>query len=251
MYKGQKYVRRRSPENVIEELKLAVSMYNLDWVLFYDDVFVFDKEWIRRFAEMYKKEIGLRFWCYSHPTFTDEETFRILRDSGLKCITCGLQTGSQRILRELFNRPTSREKIIEAGRMFRRLGIDCYYDLITGIPGETEQDCRETLDLLLAMPRPFKVMFGINELVLYPSYEITRIIEERNLSGQRDEKMTAFYNRLYLMCETRIPGFAIRALSRLGFLKNHPRLVEALLPPYASLPPYAKEQILAAAAKRG
>jgi radical SAM superfamily enzyme YgiQ (UPF0313 family) len=238
MYKGQKYVRRRSPENVIEELKRAMAIHDLEWVLFYDDVFVFDKGWVSRFAEMYKSEIGLPFWCYSYPTFTDEETFRILRDCGLKCVTCGIQTGSQRILRELFNRPTSREKILEAGRTFSRLGIDCYYDLITSIPGETEEDCRETLDLLLAMPRPFKVMLGINELVLYPGYEVTRIVEERNLSGQRDEKMTSFYNRLYLMCETRIPGFAIRALSRIGFLRNHPRLLEVLLPANASFPAF-------------
>jgi len=244
MYRGQKYVRRRSPENVIEELRRAVTTHDLEWVLFYDDVFVFDKEWIRRFAEMYKKDVRLPFWCYSHPAFTDEETFRILRDCGLKCLTCGIQTGSQRVLRELFNRPTSREKILESGRMFKRLGIDCYYDLITGIPGETEEDCRETLELLLAMPRPFKIMLGINELVLYPSYELTRIIEERNLKGKRDGKLTAFYNRLFLMCETRIPRFAIRAMSRIEFLKNHPRLLEVLLPPNVSFPAFMLKQMV-------
>jgi radical SAM superfamily enzyme YgiQ (UPF0313 family) len=51
IFKGKgKYVRRRTVVNVIEELVQAKKMFkNLTYIVFFDDVFTFDINWIRKF----------------------------------------------------------------------------------------------------------------------------------------------------------------------------------------------------------
>ena len=106
LYKGQKYLRRKSVELVIEELKEAKKNYVIRYVDFYDEVFTFDKEWIKKFARLYKKEIKIPFWCNVSPFFVDEEVLMMLKDCGLDSVTMGIQSGSEKILFEKYNRKT-------------------------------------------------------------------------------------------------------------------------------------------------
>ena len=68
MSKGKgKYLRRRSVENVIAELVAYKRKDRTSQIMFYDDVFTFDKKWIAEFAEAYKREVNIPFWVYSYP----------------------------------------------------------------------------------------------------------------------------------------------------------------------------------------
>jgi anaerobic magnesium-protoporphyrin IX monomethyl ester cyclase len=87
-----KYVRLRSVDHVIDELKYAKERYNIKIVDFQDDVFGTQKKWLREFCERYKKEIELPFQILTHPKFMDEETGRLLSDAGCKWIQMGVQS---------------------------------------------------------------------------------------------------------------------------------------------------------------
>jgi hypothetical protein len=60
IYRGQKYVRRRSVDNVIEELKQRKSDLGLDYVTFIDDVFIMHRRWIQEFAGSPSMRIVIR-----------------------------------------------------------------------------------------------------------------------------------------------------------------------------------------------
>jgi len=50
------YIRKRSPENLIEEILLVKNRYRMKTISFSDDIFTFNKKWLKKFLELYKKE---------------------------------------------------------------------------------------------------------------------------------------------------------------------------------------------------
>ena len=58
---SSRYVRRRSPAQVIEELKEVNTKWGIREVRFSDDHFVLDVEWLRELVSLYKKEVGVSY----------------------------------------------------------------------------------------------------------------------------------------------------------------------------------------------
>jgi len=231
LYPGQRYVRRRSVDNVINELTVAKSTYGsrLVYVNFFDDVFTLQREWLDEFAGRYPSEVGLPFWCYTHPSAAKPEILALLKKAGLDRVTSGIQSGSERVLRDIYDRPTSRDQILAMAENLQRLGIRYDFDIISNNPLETDEDCRQTLDLLLRLPRPLRLNDGVVKLYLYPNTAIARKVGAEPGMPQVDEKRYAFYNRLYLLAQSRRLRFLLRFLSRRTFLRNHPSLLHLLL----------------------
>ena len=66
---GANFMRRRSVDDVIQELKLAKDRYKPSNVYFCDDTFIFNKRYMDEFADKYLAEIGLPYFCSSTPNF--------------------------------------------------------------------------------------------------------------------------------------------------------------------------------------
>ncbi|MFC1590927.1 B12-binding domain-containing radical SAM protein [Thermodesulfobacteriota bacterium] len=173
-YKGKgRYLRARSIENVIEELVLAKKTFpNLSRINFWDDSFVARKlDDFKIFKKLYREKIGLPFFALIEPMAFDFEKIKMLREAGLAALQVGIQTGSERVNREVYNRNISNRKVIEVTKQIRELGIDVTYDVIFNNPYETEQDVAETVKLFLQFPQP-AFLQGFN-LIFYPGTEIT------------------------------------------------------------------------------
>lgn len=231
IYKGQRCLRRRSVENVIAELKEAKEKHKIRTVLFKDEVFTFDLNWIKKFREAYKKNIALPFWCYTHPSFADSRVLNILKDCGMFSVTMGIQSGSESILNTIFNRRTSVEKIVSAANSLVRLNLPVRprYDIITNNPFETEKDRRDTLELLMRLEKP--VDFGLTKLAFIPGTLITKMREDKKIAPT-DEKVYKFWNILYLLNQYRFfPNRLIRALEKNAFFRKNPSALQLLLLP--------------------
>lgn len=179
-YKGHKFLRRRRVEAVIDELKQEKKKRGdaLRFIGIHDDVFTIQPEWIAQFAPAYKRDVSLPFWCYTYPTAMRREMMEQLKDAGLDYVIIGLQSGSQRILTEVFHRKTPRQSILESMEILTDLGIKVVIDMIGSNPFETEEDRRETFDLLMSLPRPF-AMHTVNPLTLYKGSRIVEMARER------------------------------------------------------------------------
>jgi len=240
-YEGHKYYRRRRVATVIDELKQQKKTRgdSLTFIGIHDDVFTINPSWIAEFAAAYKREIGLRFWCYTYPTVTRRDMMEQLKDAGLDYVIIGLQSGSQRVLNEVFRRQTPREAILEAMAILTDLGIKVIIDMIGSNPFETEADRQETLDLLLSLPRPFAI-HPVNPLTLYKGSEIVEMarrrpeiwaeIEEYNNDYLARPKPTyEFWNALHEL--TQYDGFTreeLQAFARDEHLRNHPEFLKVL-----------------------
>ncbi|MCX8036155.1 MAG: B12-binding domain-containing radical SAM protein [Candidatus Sumerlaeia bacterium] len=247
LYAGHRYYRRRRVGAVIEELRQAKRARGkaLGFIAFEDDVFTLHPEWIREFAAAYKRDIALPFWCYTYPTATQREMMARLKDAGLDYVIIGLQSGSQRILDEVFCRRTPRAAILQAVQILHDLDLKIILDLIGSNPFESEADRRETFDLLLELPRPYAI-HPVNELTLYKGSRIVELARERpevwaelqefeNKYMARPRPEYEFWNALHELCQYDcLSRDDLLAFADDAYFREHPaylkRLVRILKP---------------------
>ena len=232
-------IRRRSPEHVVGELVEAKRIHDIKYVNFHDDVFTFDGRWIERFADLYTRDVRIPFRANIHPAMANEKILAVLQRSGLECVTIGIQSGSERLLNNVYNRPVSNDKAMQAMQTLERLGIQYNVDIITNNPCETEEDCRQTFGLLLNAPPHCRLNGGLSKLSFFPNTAIERMVNERKELSQVDERMFDFYNRLYLLADSRLPKQFLKRLSRSTFFRAHP----AALAPFFAVP-WTKESVI-------
>jgi hypothetical protein len=167
------YLRRRSVAHVMRELRAVVAARpKLEAIAFSDDIFAPPRPWLEEFAEAYKRDIGLPFVVYSFPGMVDDKRVRIMRDAGLWCTTMGIQSGSDRIRRDCYERETANEDIIEACKVLARYHVVRNLDFIGDNPYETDADRRATVDLLARLPKPF--YFNFYSLTYFPGVDLTK-----------------------------------------------------------------------------
>ncbi|HNY25986.1 MAG TPA: radical SAM protein [Candidatus Sumerlaeota bacterium] len=227
LYKGQRYLRRRSVENVMRELEMRAGQGFFDaFISFFDEVFVKDPEWIQEFAPLYEKRIGLPFVGYSHAAYTTPEMLRELRRAGMISTTLAFQSGSERMLRDIYKRPAHLDKVVELAHTIHdeKLVDVLAYEGLTNTPFETEEDCRATFDFLLRLPAPYYLQMF--ELALFPG---TRITSLPRLENPLSEETFRFWNLLYLLTQhAELPRDTIRALADDPFLRTHIPALEGL-----------------------
>ena len=188
-----KYVRTRSVQSIIEELKIAKkACKKLVFVHFYDEIFPNLPGWVDEFVKEYKKHIDLPFTIWSHPKMVDEEVLRKLKSVGLTEVIMGIQSGSPYIRKDVFHRYESNDDVIEATRIIHDAGVFwASYDFMLRHPFETIDTLKETYDLVKKMHGPFELqLHGLNFL---PGTDIVQMaIDQGYLTAQEmDEIMYA------------------------------------------------------------
>lgn len=146
--KKGKYVRFRSVDHVLAELKWAIARYgDITFIDFQDDVFTANKKWLREFSERYRKEIGIPFQCLTHPKYMDEETAQLVSKAGCKWIQMGVQSMDEDFKNKHLLRYERSDNIREACRVMNKYGIRAKLDHMFGLPGEPLSAQAKALDL--------------------------------------------------------------------------------------------------------
>lgn len=177
---------RRSPKNVIEELKWAKSKWNIKSVTFIDDVFTSSKQWLEEFIPLYKSEINIPFSCLSHPNTMSKEIAQLLKSGGCWLIIIGVQSGSRRIREDIFNRYGSNERILESIRYVKEAGIKISLDNIFGAPTEEVKDLEMGLSFYKEA-KPDRIFTFW--LTYYPNTKIIDIAKEHNCISENEIHM--------------------------------------------------------------
>ncbi len=182
LYPHQKFVRRRSVDNVIDELCMRKHTWPtaLERVEFYDDVLPMSPSWATELARRMSSEVGLPFFGYSHPNVCKREVLEALARGGCTYLILGIQSGSQRTLSKFYGRHHPAEKIRQAVQSILDAGMRAIIDLIGWNPLETEEDNIETLELLLSLPRPFGII-KINPMAYYDHFRIQEIARREGI----------------------------------------------------------------------
>lgn len=141
------YGRRRSHANVMAELAELRAQGPLNYVIFLDDTFTIHHPWVRDFCRVYPREIGVPFSLHARVETVTEAMLHELAAAGCKHIVYGVESGSERVRREIMKRSATNQRFRDVFRWTRQAGIMATANYILGTPGETKAEMLETIAL--------------------------------------------------------------------------------------------------------
>jgi hopanoid biosynthesis associated radical SAM protein HpnJ len=136
--------RRRSTDAVAREMAQAKEYWPYVKEFFFDDdTFNIQKA---RTIELCEKLRPLKLtWSCTSRVTTDYETLKAMRDAGCRLLIVGFESGDQQILKNIKKGAT-----LERARQFtkdcHKLGLVIHGDFILGLPGESRETIRRTID---------------------------------------------------------------------------------------------------------
>jgi anaerobic magnesium-protoporphyrin IX monomethyl ester cyclase len=145
--------RRRSVENVVDEVEQILGEYEPDMLWYADDVFTIHRRWFFDYAEELKRRgIRIPFETISREDRLDEEVVRTLAEGGCLRLWIGSESGSQRVL-DAMKRRTNAERVREMVHLLQEHGIEAGMFIMLGYEGEEIADLEATVQhLKLAGP---------------------------------------------------------------------------------------------------
>ncbi len=136
--------RVRSSDDIASEARFALESFpNIKEIFFDDDTFNYQKA---RTIELCAKLKPLKFtWSCTSRVTTDYETLKAMKEAGCRLLIVGYESGAPQILKNIKKGAT-----VEMAQRFtancKKLGLLVHGDYIVGLPGETRESLRRTID---------------------------------------------------------------------------------------------------------
>jgi hopanoid biosynthesis associated radical SAM protein HpnJ len=136
--------RLRSSDDIAAEVKYALEAFpQVKEIFFDDDTFNYRKE---RTIELCKKLKPLNFtWSCTSRVTTDYDTLKAMKEAGCRLLIVGYESGDPQILKNIKKGAT-----VDMAERFtancKKLGLVIHGDFIVGLPGETRESIRKTID---------------------------------------------------------------------------------------------------------
>jgi anaerobic magnesium-protoporphyrin IX monomethyl ester cyclase len=130
--------RHRSVSNVIAEMEELYGKYRFKGVVFSDDQFVIQKEWVKQFCEELHRtgfvRRGVRWWAGSRADIICRypDVIRAMKDAGLHIISIGFESFNDSIL-EWLGKGVDSKTNFKAAEICHELGLDIFANVMFGI----------------------------------------------------------------------------------------------------------------------
>jgi radical SAM superfamily enzyme YgiQ (UPF0313 family) len=143
--------RLRSPKLIMEELwylkKLGIHNIHM-----YADLFTVSRDQVVELCErMIAEKINIKWTCNSRVDYVDEEMLQLMGKAGNWLISWGIESGNEQILKHA-RKGAYPDKAERALKWARQAGIKNWGYFIIGLPGETEETIRQTIDFSKKLP---------------------------------------------------------------------------------------------------
>ncbi|MBC8019336.1 MAG: hopanoid biosynthesis associated radical SAM protein HpnJ [Verrucomicrobia bacterium] len=226
-FSGQR-MRTRSPQNVYEEIKwITENIPEMRELSFDDDTFTADKKHAREIAGLIKP-LGIS-WTINARANCDFETLKVMREAGLRHVVVGFESGNAQILKNI-KKGVTKEQAIQFSKDCKKLDLSIHGAFIMGLPGETKETIRETIQFAkdmdlnsiqasLASPYPGTEFYTMckeqgwisSDSFLDAGGHQKCVINYPNLSNvEIFNSVEEFYDKFYFR-----PKFIMRSISRM------------------------------------
>jgi len=151
-----KFFRGKTVDRMVEEAKYLRDKFDLEMFFFCDDNFLsIPMNKLREFAKKWSDEIGLPFWINTTvESLGKEEKIKILKSTGCAGIGLGIETGSEKLRREVLHKFMSNDKIIKTVHLLNDYNYRSTANILMGFPGEGVQDVYKTIDFVKKLNVP-------------------------------------------------------------------------------------------------
>ena len=141
---GGHVYRTRSVEHVLAEMKKAKEWFpQVKEFFFDDDTFTDDLPRAEEIAKGLGK-LGIMWSCNAKGN-VPRKTLEVFKDNGMRLMVCGYESGNQQILHNI-KKGMRVEQLREFSKNCRELGLKIHGTFIVGLPGETKETIKETIE---------------------------------------------------------------------------------------------------------
>jgi radical SAM superfamily enzyme YgiQ (UPF0313 family) len=164
-------VRYRTPSLCVDEIE-ELARLGFTEITIEDDLFtLYRKHFLAVCGELVRRNTGIRWNAFSRVDTITPEIIDTMAEAGCQAICFGVESGSQEIL-DLVKKNSSLQKVKDAMRMTQDRGISALASFIIGLPGETEQTLRQTVDFANELKDEFGSLYGFHILSPFPGTEV-------------------------------------------------------------------------------
>ena len=142
-------VSRRSPESIIEEIKQVINDFGIKHLLFTDDVLTlyFDDHLKIICEKIIEERLNITFEGNTRANLIKEEMIELMSRAGLIRLSFGLETVDTE-MRKTMKKQVPLKHYSNANRILNKYNVEAANSVMLGLPGETRETIKKTLDYL-------------------------------------------------------------------------------------------------------
>ncbi len=209
-------LRRRPVAHVIGELRELRVKYGLDAFMLEDDTFIAHEAWATEFAHRLR-DSGLDFkWgCNVRADLVVKNPHLVqeMAESGLVQMNMGIESGSQRILDEIYDKRITIEQVRQAAGIAKKLKLRIGGYFMLGAPTETRREVVATIEYAARLPideAAFNITTPLPGTYLWD--------KTRELVGD-DLADFNYYNRSVYKSSQVLPGWQLDLYKKWAYLR--------------------------------
>ncbi|MGI0028245.1 MAG: B12-binding domain-containing radical SAM protein [Nitrososphaera sp.] len=139
--------RKRSPNNVVDEIELIVNNFGVKSFLFRDPMFTLDIERTRQICtEMIRRNLDVEWVCETRTDRLDEPLIDIMHEAGLRGINIGVEAFDLALLKKMNRKPPTHELQERIINYCEEHGVKIAAFHVLGIPGQDKEGIRQTIE---------------------------------------------------------------------------------------------------------
>lgn len=147
--------RYRTPDNIIKEINECVEKYKIHNFIFWADLFIFNKEWVKSLCnKILESKLKISWSATTRANTIDFELAKLMKKSGCKYICMGIESGNQNILDKM-NKQIEIEQVKKSHKILKKAGLKTLTHYIIGLPWETEKTINDTIKFSVELNSDF------------------------------------------------------------------------------------------------
>jgi len=174
--------RHRKASLVVDEIEHILS-YGFTRINIADDLFTSNKEKVRNVCEEIKsRKLKFDWTAFSRVNTIDGETLRLMRETGCDCISFGIESGNQAMLKRI-KKGITLEQARNAVKLCKEAGILPHASFMVGLPGESQETLKDTAEF----SKSLDILYGFHFLAPFPGTTLREKIEKYDLEVLTDD----------------------------------------------------------------
>lgn len=172
--------RRRSPESVVNQVEYLYKEYGVQTLKFADEMFVLNTGHYIPICERLEKlpfADDLNIWCYARVDTVRPDTLALLRRAGIRWLCLGIESGSAHV-RDGSDKTIDDSDIRESVKSIQKAGINVLGNFIFGLPDDTLESMRATLDLAKSIECEYSNFYSA---MAYPGSQLHKMSNPKDL----------------------------------------------------------------------
>jgi radical SAM superfamily enzyme YgiQ (UPF0313 family) len=176
-------LRRRSPENVVDEMEHLVRDHDVGIIAFMDDTFTLNHRIVEEICdEIQKRDLEVFWGCTARVDTLSDELLEKMGEAGCITLFLGVESADQQML-DSTSKNITIDKIRQAFQLSQKHKIRTIASVVLGMPGDTKENIKRTVNFVREL-NPSYAVFSL--ATPYPGTRFYKESVEKNLIKVKD-----------------------------------------------------------------